>query len=263
MGTFSRDTDLERVAGGRWRGEITHDWDVIGGAPNGGYLMAVGLAALRGDLGPPDALTVTGHYLARCEAGPVEVHTEVLRAGGRHATGVARLVQGGEERVRLTATFGDLGAASGPTHTSDGPPDVPPVDECLGPPEGFELPPIARRFESRLAPDCVGWAVGAPSGTGRMAGWIRFSDDQPTTAAALPLMADALPPAVLNIVGSATWVPTLEMTVQTRARPRDGWLRAVFTTRFLEHGYLEEDGELWDEDDRLVALSRQLALVRT
>jgi acyl-CoA thioesterase len=51
------------------------------------------------------------------------------------------------------------------------------------------------------------------------------------------------------------------MTTQVRAAPADGWLRCQFTTRFVSGGLLEEDGEIWDESGRLVALSRQLALV--
>ena len=44
-------------------------------------------------------------------------------------------------------------------------------------------------------------------------------------------------------------------------RPTPGWLRCQFTTRFVTGGFLEEDGEIWDAEDRLVAQSRQLALV--
>jgi acyl-CoA thioesterase len=57
------------------------------------------------------------------------------------------------------------------------------------------------------------------------------------------------------------WVPTIELTVHLRAKPAPGWLRASFTSRFIFGGYLEEDGELWDERGVLVAQSRQLAQV--
>jgi hypothetical protein len=52
----------------------------------------------------------------------------------------------------------------------------------------------------------------------------------------------------------------VELTVQVRARPAPGFLRAWFTTSAVTDGYLEEDGEVWDAEGRLVALSRELAL---
>jgi hypothetical protein len=38
-------------------------------------------------------------------------------------------------------------------------------------------------------------------------------------------------------------------------------LRCKFATHFVTGGFLEEDGEIWDPAGRLVAQSRQLALV--
>ena len=67
-------------------------------------------------------------------------------------------------------------------------------------------------------------------------------------------------PAVFNSGLPMGWVPTVELTVHVRARPAPGPLRCRFTTRFVTGGALEEDGEVWDSADVLVAQSRQLAL---
>ena len=53
----------------------------------------------------------------------------------------------------------------------------------------------------------------------------------------------------------------MELTAHVRARPAPGWLACSFATRFVTGGFLEADGEVWDATGRLVAQSRQLALV--
>ncbi len=52
-----------------------------------------------------------------------------------------------------------------------------------------------------------------------------------------------------------------ELAVQVRNPKPTGWLACSFATRFVTDGMFEEDGEIWDEEGNLVALSRQLALV--
>ena len=56
------------------------------------------------------------------------------------------------------------------------------------------------------------------------------------------------------------WVPTLEYTVHVRAIPAPGPVRCVFRSQFVQGGFFNEDGEVWDSTDRLVAQSRQLGL---
>jgi acyl-CoA thioesterase len=74
------------------------------------------------------------------------------------------------------------------------------------------------------------------------------------------LFADAFPPAILDLF-PARWVPTLQYSVYVRARPETGWIQASLRTRSMVDGLLEEDGELYDGAGRLVAQSRQLALL--
>jgi hypothetical protein len=115
------------------------------------------------------------------------------------------------------------------------------------------------RFDTRMSPN-TGWLTGVRTGVPEVLGWTRFADGREPDVASLPLFADSFPPAVFELA-PVSWVPTIELTVHVRARPTPGWLRARFETRFLVDGYLEEDGVIWDSSDRIVAQSRQLAML--
>lgn len=103
---------------------------------------------------------------------------------------------------------------------------------------------------------------GEPSGVAELGGYTKLQDGREPDLQSLAMSADGFPPPILN-VHMVGWVPTIELTVHFRARPAPGWLTMWFKTRFLVGGLLEEDGEIWDSDGRLVALSRQLAMLRT
>ncbi len=115
-----------------------------------------------------------------------------------------------------------------------------------------------QRLDLRLDPAAIGWAMGQPSHRGRMQGWFRLADKRPADPLSLLLAADALPPVTFDL-GRPGWAPTIELTVHVRALPADGWLRVSHATRNVAGGYFEEDCEIWDENGRLVAQSRQLA----
>ena len=94
-----------------------------------------------------------------------------------------------------------------------------------------------------------------------MSGWFRLADAEPIDVLGLLVAVDAFPPTIFRSGLPVAWTPTLELTAHIRARPEAGWLRCAFATRFITGGFLEEDGEVWDETGRLVAQSRQLALL--
>ena len=257
---FDADTDVTDLGGGAYSAEISPRWNV-GDKPNGGYLLAIALRAAAAELPLPDPFTATAHYLRAAVPGPAMLDVEVVRAGRTHATAEVRVHQRDAEIVRVLTTFGDLAALDGPTHTSAAPPDLPPLEACRRGraklPDGT-LVAIAERFEAAVHPDMLGWLRGEPTGTAQLGAWLRFADGREADPLALTLIVDGLPPPVFDI-GAAGWVPTIELTVHVRAIPAPGWLRVWATTRFLQGGYLEEDVEVWDSADTLVAQSRQLA----
>ena len=255
---FDEAVAVEPAGDGRFRAEITDRWN-IGIAPNGGYLVAVVLSAVRASVSKPDPVAVSAHFLSRTEPGPAAVEVEILREGG-HSAAAARMHQGGATRLHVVATYGDLGTATGPTAVLEPIPVFAPPDECVRA-AGPVAPEFSRRFDLRLTPETAVWATTRPSGTPEMSGWVRLADGREPDTAMLPLVADAFPPTLFNLMQTG-WVPTIEFTVHVRGRPAPGWLQCRFRSRYLIEGYVEEDGEVWDSTGRLVALSRQLARVR-
>jgi hypothetical protein len=107
-------------------------------------------------------------------------------------------------------------------------------------------------------PDQIGWASGKPSGRGELSAWFRLNDEREPDLISLLLAVDALPPVTFDL-GRPGWAPTVELTAHVRAKPAPGWLRIRHHTRNIAGGMFEEDCEVWDSADRLVAQSRQLA----
>lgn len=270
-GRFERDTAVTATTPGRFTGVVDDGWAVIdGAAPNGGYLMAMAARAMRADLPHPDPVTVTAHFLAPPEPGEVSIAVDVLRRGRRHSTVTARVEQDGRCCLGLIGTFGDLARADGVSRMDRSGLTLPPIEACVDARQLAReraeaahraVPPIVERFDHRQPAEVLGWSHGQPTGQGEMGGYLRWADGAPMDTLGLLVVADCLPPAVFNTGESGLgWVPTIELTVQVRRPPTAGYLTAWFTTEAVTNGYLEEDGEVWDADGELVALSRQLAL---
>jgi acyl-CoA thioesterase len=107
----------------------------------------------------------------------------------------------------------------------------------------------------------MGTFAGQPTGQAIVDGWVRPKDGQQADPHFLILASDAFPPTAFNAGLPIGWTPTLELTVHIRVPNARGWLRCELKSRFVSGGFIEEDGLLWDEHGRLVAQSRQLALV--
>jgi hypothetical protein len=266
---FDRDTAVTPRVPGVYDTDLSAGWTIFG-AVNGGYLLAVLGRALADTLPHSDPFTVSAHYLSASRPGPAVVRTQTVRTGRTLSTGQASLFQHDEEgreveRIRVLASYGDLDALPDDVRTSAKPPAIPPISRCLGPEDGpapdADQQPIAERLMLKLDPSTIGWALGQPSGKGEMRAWFGLADGRDADPLSLLLAVDALPPTAFDL-GIAGWVPTVELTVHVRSRPAPGPVRVSITTRNLAGGFLEEDAEVWDSQDRLVAQSRQLARVR-
>lgn len=253
--------------------DFPESWRVHRGPINGGLTVSAALngmlARVEAQLGHPDPLCVSAFYLAAADAGPTEIRTEIIRSGRSMSTAQASVWQPGRdgiptERLRAIATFADLGSVGPDVLTVARPPYLPPPERCVPISDLGGYPhdevEVMQHYDMRLDPDTTGGPDGRPSGLGQLRAWFRMRDGREPSALLLPLVVDAFPPIAWDL-GVSGWVPTLELTVHVRARPAPGWLRVEITSANLAGGFVEEDAEVWDSADRLVAQARQLAKV--
>ena len=239
---------------------VDGSWSVSG-KPHGGYLLRAAVERAL-DAAHPHPMAVSAHYVSSPDEAPAQVSVERVRTGGRVATSRVRLSQGGTPRVDVLLSAGRWTPEEPPYWSRPGgPPDLPPVEDC---PRVPSLGPTGRtvgyfdHVDVRLDPATSRWAVGEPQGLAEVRGWMRRDDGTDAGPLDLLVFCDAMPPVTFDL-GIMGWVPTLELTVHVRALPAPGWLRVVQRARLLQDGWLDEECEVWDSQDRLVALARQLA----
>jgi len=257
------DTDMVLDAAGplEMRGTVSDNWS-INGTPNGGYIMALLASAMMANSDKRSTPIVTANYISRCVPGSAGIGVETISSSAQFNRLQARLVQDGKERVRATGTFAEEKLECILDRYEAGEPTVAAPDACVAIPA---LPKytIMENLDIRLDPACAGWMQGKLADSSEQKGWIRFRSARPYDMAALFLVADAFPPPVFASQGLVSWVPTIELTVNIRSVPQTEWLKCVFRTRFITCGLLEEDGEVWDGNGTLVAISRQIAQYRS
>jgi len=264
---FDTETTSRQISDNHWQLNLSPNWNIAQN-PNGGYLLACLLKAMS-TLVPEtlDPVAMTTHYLRPGLPDTMaDLQANVVRIGKRTATVTGSLEQEGKPRLTCTATFGILEKADeGDANTNNRyltilPPDLPAPAECTtrsNLAQAVELP-IMNRLEVRIDPQ---FAESDNQPDAIITGWIRFKDERPVDLLALPLFCDAFPPAVFTLYGAIGWVPTIELSVHTRNHPCNGWIKGAFSVGDLAGNLFIEDGILWDENNQLVARSRQLQMI--
>lgn len=264
MYIFDKDILLEQKDEFNFEGIVASNWS-INGNPNGGYLIAFLAAAMQKKSDKKWPVIVTANFLTKCETEKnSKVTVEAIAVGKQLNRFQASLIQCGTERTRAWATFMDVKKADKDANRYEKEaPDMPARKECFT----FSVLPsytLYNQMDVLLDPSCTGWLKGENNLSPRseQKGWIKFKDDRPSDALSLLLMADSFPPPVLASHGMMAWVPTVEYSVSVRALPDTAWIKAVFSSHYLTSNIVEEDGELWDENGKLLAISRQIAQFR-
>ena len=256
---FDEATAVTAAGPGRYRGVVDDSWRVLRG-PNGGYLAAIILRALTQEVADPrrSPRSLTVHYLAAPEPGPVEVTVVVERTGRSLASLSARLLQDAKLVALGLAAFSS--PWPGPELVEATMPEVPSYEQTA-PAEALDGPPFRAHFEQRPV-------IGAPPLSGAdssvSGGWIRLRGDVPVDHLVVAALTDAWLPTVFTRLTTPVTAPTIDLTVHFRSPPplRPEPCLVVFRSWMTTEGFFDEEGEVWSQDGDLLAQSRQLALVR-
>lgn len=266
---FDRDTTLTTLGPGRYAVNFSRDWWVVAG-PNGGIVAAVLLTAAEAEVAEERRFprTITVHYLAPPREGPAELVVTAEKTGRAVSFVSVRLTQGDRAcAVALVALASDRPDLLDVQH--EPPPHVPPPEACPKlVTEGGDAT-IRHRWETRWAIGPLPRSEGGSEQVMESGGWLRLSEPRPLDGPALVAMADAWVPPLLAVHEHPGFsVPTVELTVHLRDRaalaalgPTD-WCLTRFRCRTAREGFVEEDGMIWSPEGRLLAQSRQLAIMQ-
>lgn len=260
MHLFDRDILFEELSSGIFSGTVAENWS-INGNPNGGYLVAIAAAGLLKSSAKKHTPILTANFISRCSPHKADLSTWEITTSRQFCRMEARLIQDAQEKMRMLATFADEPGECLVKRYESPPPEMAPPDACIRIPV-FPKFTLYENVDVRLDPSCAGWMENRLSPVSENKGWFSFLAPREYDICAIALAADAFPPAVLASQGMMAWVPTLEFSINIRSIPQTRWLKCRFRTRFISCGLLEEDGEIWDENDELVAVSRQIAQLR-
>ncbi|MDQ6812035.1 MAG: thioesterase family protein, partial [Actinomycetota bacterium] len=242
--------------------------------PHGGYLAAIITRALIEAVADrarsPRSLTI--HYARAPAPGPVSIHTVHERKGRSLSTVSARMEQEGS---LIALALGALSVPwSAPEILDEGPmPAVAPPDRVRE-----TAPALVERVEKGLAPSFLRQIVLQPrlgslpftgsDGPMEVGAWLGVRDEtRPVDAISLALFADALPSSPFPRLSEPATSPTVDLTIHFRAHAapvrgeEPGLCFARFRSRMVHEGFFEEDGEIWSAHGRLLAQSRQLAIL--
>ena len=273
MGDLGKDTAVELMEAGRYRGRLSQDWEIWG--PNGGYIASVALRAAAAHAELPRPASFSCQYLAVGNFDDVDAHVVTTRRTKRAEAVTVELHQG--ERLLLTAQawFIDDNHEGLEHDFAQFPADTPHWSDCPTIPERVAAMPedpdrpafvpfnFWGNFEERPTLWYDRWED-RPAGEPFMSDWLRYeprpdTNDVAVDACRLIVLADTVswPAATRAYSGPLPWMaPSLDLNVQFhRFVPESEWLLMAGRADVSTDGLFAFRGEVWSEDKVLLASS--------
>ncbi len=257
MTVFDNDMQVKPLSNGLVSGEVS-DGFLVNGVPNGGYMMALLTQALQTQSKNQSVVNISTNFFRPNKIKEIVFAPEIMANSSQFERYSVKAMQDGKETMRAMVTLMQDYPLGQQTRYEIEPKTILPREKCQRM-LAFPGYSIFKNVHVLMQPESLGWIQGSPSHRSEHRGWLRLADERPWDVQSILLAADAFPPPVLATEGMVAWVPTIEMSVQIRKIPSSRWLRCVFYSNYITDGLVEEDGEIWDDEGNLVAISRQLA----
>ncbi|KAI8388352.1 thioesterase-like superfamily-domain-containing protein [Radiomyces spectabilis] len=174
------------------------------------------------------------------------------------------------EKVHGIFTMGNMDNEQGVTHFHDAP-KAPTKDTMVPYKYVFMGEFLTSKLDMSTAPRQPDGSLATPKsaeilpGKPEVSHSMQFSDGRPIDFKSMPYWCDMFitPPALLgpNILGGPVWCPTMQLEVQFKRVPSGKEILGHYKAPHIINGRFDLDGEVFDSEGNLLALTRHQCLV--
>ena len=259
---------LESIAENKYTANLDSRY-FVGKTPHGGYLNALMHKALILSVPHSVAISSSIQYLNRIENKDVVLEVEIFKTSKGSSSGLVKLSQDNKICTVFNAICSDFEHMKGFNGLLTNLPDLykntPMKDyknlnyDVISP--GF-TPSFIHQLTCTVHPNHAWWDrdIDEDHAEARCSAYMQMDGGVPDQFV-LAFYVDVAPPVVSNKYGPLGWIPTYSLTTHIRQLPTTEILFVDFVAKDINKGYFEQDCNIWDLNENLVASSRQLTRI--
>ena len=259
---------LEPIAENKYTANLDSRY-FVGKTPHGGYLNALMHKALILSVPHSVAISSSIQYLNRIENKDVVLEVEIFKTSKGSSSGLVKLSQDNKICTVFNAICSDFEHMKGFNGLLTNLPDLykntPMKDyknlnyDVISP--GF-TPSFIHQLSCTVHPNHAWWDrdIDEDHAEARCSAYLQMDGGVPDQFV-LAFYVDVAPPVVSNKYGPLGWIPTYSLTTHIRQLPTTEILFVDFVAKDINKGYFEQDCNIWDLNENLVASSRQLTRI--
>ena len=241
----------------------------VGKTPHGGYLNALMHKAIILSVPHSVAISSSIQYLNRIENKDIVLEVEIFKTSKGSSSGLVKLSQDNKVCTVFNAICSDFEHMKGFNGLLTNLPDLykntPMKDyknlnyDVISP--GF-TPSFIHQLTCTVHPNHAWWDrdIDEDHAEARCSAYMQMDGGMPDQFV-LSFYVDVAPPVVSNKYGPLGWIPTYSLTTHIRQLPTTEILFVDFVAKDINKGYFEQDCNIWDLNENLVASSRQLTRI--